>query len=420
MVQQRWSWCWALVLGAAACLQAADTRQGADWPQWRGPHRDAVSADTGLLRQWPKKGPPLVWKATGLGRAYSSVSVAGGRIFTMGDRPGRAGSRGGEDFVIALNEADGKELWATRLADAWSDGPRCTPTVDHERVYALAPQGSLVCLEAESGKEIWRKHLVNDFRGQVGGWAYCESPLVDGDKLVCTPGGKDATLIALNKKTGETIWQAKVPEGDAAGYSSIVVADLEGEREYIQFLGGGVVGVSAKDGTFLWRYNAPANGTANCSTPVYHDHLVFAASAYGTGGGLARLTRRGNHVKAEQVYFAKDMQNHHGGMLLVDGYLYGEGGGRLFCLDFKTGKVMWESGKPGKGSIAYADGHLYYRNEGGPITLVEAKPDKYVEAGRFDQPHRSGVSAWPHPAIAHGKLYIRDQDVLLCFDVTEH
>jgi len=365
-----------------------------------------------------------VWKATGLGDGYSEVSVAKGRIFTMGDRRDPKNPKGAvECFVIALDEAKGKEIWATRIGDRYSDGPRSTPTVDGDRVYALSPHGDLLCLDAATGKKHWGKSLPKDFGGHVGGWQYCESVLIDGDRLICTPGGKDATLVALDKKTGDTVWKAKVPEkardDSRAEYSSVVIADVGGQKQYIQFLHRGVVGIKAADGTYLWRYDHPANGTANCSTPIYHDGHVFAASSYGNGGGLARLTRDGDETTAKEVYFSKEMQNHHGGMVLVDGYLYGEGGGRLYCIEFKSGKVMWENGRPGKGSIAYADGRLYYRNEGGPVTLVEANPKKYVEHGRFEPP-RGNHSAWPHPVIANGKLYIRHADLLMCYDVKEH
>jgi prepilin-type processing-associated H-X9-DG protein len=279
--------------------------------------------------------------------------------------------------------------------------------------------GHLLCLDVATGKIRWQKDLLKDFQGSVGGWGYSESPLIDGDKLICTPGGRTATLVALNKKTGALLWKASVPEGDPAAYSSVIAAEVDGQRQYIQFLSRGVVGVAAADGKFLWRYDSPANGTANCSTPIYHEHRVFAASGYGTGGGSVKLSRNGTTTKAEEVYFTHNMKNHHGGMVLVNGYLYGSDEGMLSCLDFKTGEVMWEDRHPGKGSIAYGDGHLYYRNEGGPIVLVEANPKKYVECGRFEQPDRSGHAAWPHPVIANGKLYIRDQDVLLCYDVKQ-
>ncbi len=385
-----------------------------DWPQWQGQERNAVSAEKGLLPSWPKNGPPLAWQAKGLGGGFSTPSIAAGRVFGMG-------FKGRDEVVWALDEATGKELWSVRIAAAYTDvgynqGPRCTPTVDGERIYVLGLGGDLVCLEAASGKEVWRKNLYNDFKGSPSSWGYSESPLIDGDKVLCTPGGKEATLAALNKKTGELIWKGAVPEGDEAHYSSIIAVTVDGQRQYIQFLGDGVVGLSG-EGKFLWRYARPANGTANCSTPLFHDNLVFAASSYGTGGGLARLQRNGDKYTAEEVYFTRQMRNHHGGMVLVDGYLYGADEGKLTCLHFQSGKVCWAEGKPGKGSIAAADGRLYYRNENGPMMLVEINSDKYVEHGRFEPPQQTGQPAWPHPVIANGKLYLRDQDLLFCYDV---
>jgi outer membrane protein assembly factor BamB len=335
------------------------------------------------------------------------------------------GFRGEDEIVWALSEETGKELWSTRIASAnhnigYDEGSRCTPTVDGELLFAIGVGGDLVCLETATGKERWRKNLPKDFDGHMmSGWGYSESPLVDGPKVIVTPGGQKATLVALDKKTGEKIWTSVVPEGDEASYASAIAADVGGQRQYIQFLGQGVVGIAAEDGKFLWRYDKPHNDTANCSTPIYHDTCVFAASGYGTGGGLAKLSRSGATTTAAEVYFTKRMKNHHGGMVLVDGYLYGSDEGFLTCLDFKTGKLMWEDRRPGKGSIAFADGHLYYRNEGGPIVLVEANPNKYVECGRFAQPDRSNQNAWPHPVVANGKLFLRDQELLLCYDVKQ-
>jgi outer membrane protein assembly factor BamB len=416
-----WTWCLCSLLLTAAVLAAPETRvfrpQAFDWPQWQGPDRTALSRETGLLKSWPREGPPLAWKATGLGGGYSTPSIAAGRVFGMGFRQD-------DEVVWALEEATGQELWSTRIAAAnrkvgYGQGSRCTPTVDGDRLYALGVSGDLVCLEVATGREVWHKNLVQDFGGRIPRWGYSESPLVDGERVVASPGGKKATLVALNKETGSTVWTAQVPQGDGAAYASAIAAEVDGQRQYIQFLHRGVVGVAAADGRFLWRYDHPANGTANCSTPVFADNHVFAASDYGTGGGLARLTRTGTGTKAEEVYFTKDMRNHHGGMVLVDGYLYGEDGGLLTCLEFKTGKVRWEERRAGKGSITYADGHLYYRRQDGPVLLVAADPHGYVERGRFNQPERSRENAWPHPVIANGKLYLRDQEVLLSYDIKQ-
>jgi outer membrane protein assembly factor BamB len=415
----------------AVLLAACDTSSSAvpavvddkpkpfDWPQWQGPDRTGISHETGLLQDWPKAGPPLAWTAKKLGGGYSTPSIAAGRVFGMS-------YRGKDEGVWAVDEATGNELWWARIAAAkknfgYDEGPRCTPTVDGEFLYALGTDGDLACLRVNDGKLVWHKNLVSDFGGRMmSGWGYSESPLIDGDKLICTPGGKKATLIALDKKSGKEIWKAPIPEGDGAGYASAIAIETAGHRQYVQFVQNGLVGIDAGSGAFLWRYFDCANGTANCSTAVYADGQVFGASNYGTGGGLARLTKdEQGGVKAEQVYFTKHMQNHHGGMVLHEGYLYGANDNKLTCLEFKSGKVMWgNSGKTaGKGSVGFADGRLYYRDEGGRMLLVDASPDGYVERGRFEQPDRSGQNAWAHPVIANGKLYLRDQDVLLCYDV---
>lgn len=416
-----------------------------DWPQWQGPDRNAISKEKGLLKEWPKDGPPLAWKVKELGGGDSAPSVAGGKLFGMSNR-------GDDEVVWALSEKDGKELWRTRLGDAFKqqwhqskEGPSCTPTVDGERLYVLGVGGELACLQVSDGKILWQLSLKKEFGGVPGMWNYRESPLVDGDKVVCTPGAPDAAIVALDKATGKTIWKSKVPAGAAApaggpggrpgkfgasggaAYASAIVVDFAGQRQYVQLTAKALVGLAASDGKILWRYDKPANGMGiNCSTPLFHDGQVFAASAYNAGGGLVKLSEdKDGGIKAEEVYFTKQMQNHHGGMIRVDDYLYGanggNGGGYLTCLDFKTGKVLWDTreddGKIRKGSLAMADGRLYYRTEEGPILLVEPSKEKYIERGRFDQPDRTRLPAWAHPVIANGKLYIRDQDVLLCYNV---
>lgn len=389
-----------------------------DWPQFRGPRRDAVSTETGLLRRWPKGGPPLVWKATSLGHGFAAVSVSAGRILSLGERESNL-------VVVCLRESDGKESWVSKVGGPWKgEGPNSTPTVDGDLLYVLLPEGELVCLETATGKERWRRELAKDFAARFPGRGMAESPLVDGNRVICTPGGPKAALVAFDKLTGKTIWQAETPQGDRATYASAIAADVGDQRQYIQFLQGGVVGVAADNGRFLWRYDRPANELANCSAPIYFDQHVFAASAYSRGGGLARLIRKDANFQAEEVYFSKDMKNHHGGVVLVNGYLYGAHGGnedvpRLVCLDFKTGEQKWSNRPAGKGSIAYADGRLYFRNEDGPMLFIEATPRGYVEHGRFAQPERQSAKAWPYPVIANGRLYLRDQHLLFCYDVKQ-
>jgi len=246
-------------------------------------------------------------------------------------------------------------------------------------------------------------------------------------EVICTPGGEDATIVALDKLTGKTIWKSQVPGSPSAAYASAIAIDFEGQRQYVQFTAKAVVGVAASDGKFLWQYNRASNGYGiNCSTPLHHNGLVFAASAYDNGGGLVKLSKAANGaINAEEVYFTNRMQNHHGGMILFEGNLYGANGGNsggyLACLDFQTGNVMWDERRgekrAPKGSVAFADGRIYYRLEDGTMLLIEPSPKQYIERGRFTQPDRTRQPAWAHPVIANGKLYLRDQDILLCYDI---
>jgi outer membrane protein assembly factor BamB len=556
----------ALAFTVAAFAQSALCGQF-DWPQWQGPDRTAHSKETGLVKEWPKGGPPLAWKAKGLGGGDSTPSVAAGRIYGMSHR-------GADEIVWALSEKDGTEMWAVRIAPAHSqswpqskEGPSATPTVEGDRLYVMGLAGNVACLQASDGNVVWQRNLVADFGGRSPMWSFRESPLVDGDNVICTPGGEETTMVALNKRNGETIWKSFVPDragggetqnrgfgtnrpslmqtdpvlstldadhnkeisadelaaaptvllrldknqdgklsedevspqrGDGEGnrprprrgpgimrmmkvlsaldadengvideaeiknaeaalkkldvnhdgkltedetgmkfmgpqntgaaYSSAIAIDFGGQRQYVQLLAMTVAGVSAADGKLLWRYDKPANGMRiNISTPIYHDGQVFATSAYGAGGGLARLTKNtAGEFAAEEAWFSKSMENHHGGVILHDGALFGSnggnGGGYLACLDFKTGEVLWNEGdrdkrRVTKGSVAFADGRIYYRTEEGPIVLIEPSRKEYVERGRFDQPERTDKPAWAHPVIANGKLYIRDQDTLFCYDV---
>jgi alcohol dehydrogenase (cytochrome c) len=643
-------------LAAAFLLVVAGSSLAADWPQWQGPSRDGKSADTGLLKQWPQDGPPLAWRIDKLGGGDGGPAIAAGRIFIMSNR-------GDKEVVWALSEKDGSEVWVSPLGPAFQqrasqgkEGPGCTPTVDGERLYVEGLAGNVACLQVSDGKVLWQRNMTEDFGGRAPMWSYRESPLIDGDKVIVTPGGADATMVALNKLTGETIWKAKMPDspagdsgtpgsfgggrrgpggpgnaggpggqgssagaggGSAAGvtgtkdpglfssehfsmtafsckipngkyltklyfaetyqgitgpgqrvfsfnvqekevkdfdiwakaggpnrayieavpvevtngelrivftpkvenpaikaieiipqaegaasaattvrikagstaaftdssgnvwqpdqgfeggmtnatavgsgaggfggfpgggqggpgggrggpggfggggggaaYASPIAIDFDGQRQYVQMTARALIGVAASDGKFLWRYDKPANRMGlNCTTAIYHDGMVFASSAYGAGAGLVKLSKDANGgVKAEEVYATTDMQNHHGGMILVDGCLYGATGGNeggaLMCLDFATGKVLWDQratvGRRAKGSLALAEGLLYYRMEDGAMCLIEPNPKQYTERSRFQQPDRTSLPAWSHPVIANGRLYVRDQDVLFCYDI---
>jgi outer membrane protein assembly factor BamB len=406
-------------LGIVAFLTCAVWQQplavASDWPQWRGVNRDGISADTGLLKEWPKNGPPLVWKASGLGAGFSGVAVVQQRVFTMGDK-------GEANYLLALNGKGGGTLWSAQLGKAgapgWGGfaGPRATPSVDGELVFALGQYGEVLCANASDGREIWRKHLTTDFDGPLPEWGFAESPLVDGDRVVFTPGGPKGTVVALNKKTGALIWQSK-DWTDNAHYSSIIVAEIGSVRQYIQLTEQSLAGLSPNDGAVLWKVRRKGS-TAVIPTPIYSDGYVYVTSGYGIGCNLFKVAH-GSGFTATQVYANPVMQNQHGGVVKVGDYLYGHSESKGWtCQSFKSGQAVWqEKSKLGKGSIAYADGLLYCReeSENGVVALLEATPAGFVEKSRFTPPDQSGKKSWPHPVIAGGQLFLRDQDVLLCY-----
>jgi outer membrane protein assembly factor BamB len=385
----------------------------ADWPQWRGPNRDGKSADTGLLKDWPEGGPKLRWKATDIGTGYSAPSVVGGKVYLQT-------TRGEEEFALALDEKTGKPVWQTPIGKVGKNngpqypGTRSTPTADGDRLYCLASDGTLVCLTTD-GKAKWTKSLPGDLGGKVGNWAYAESVLVDGDVVVCTPGGKEAGLAALNKMTGEVVWKATLPGGGVADYASIMPVEAGGSKQYVQFMRNGVFGVDARTGKYLWRYDRTVQKGANILTPVVSGNRVFTAGSQ--GAGTVEVVTAGDKVEAKEVYFDRALGAGIGGAVLVDGHLYGTTPNELFCADFATGKVKWSAQSVRAASICYADGRLYVRGHGGEVALVEATPEEYREKGRFQQPDRSERPAWPHPVVANGGFYLRDQGVLLCYDV---
>lgn len=401
-------------LGRKENAALAGTNIGTDWPQFNGALRDNRSAETGLLKSWPPDGPPLAWTAHGVGVGYSTVAVVNGVIYTMGNK-------GDSEAILALDAGTGEKLWSTPFA--WAshpsngDGPRSTPAVHEGRVFGLGANGDLVCVAAADGKIAWQKNIAKDYGASAPGWGYCESLLIDEQRLIATPGGDKATLVALKPDTGEELWRVLLDGKDRPGYASAAFAELGGVRQYVQFTSAGTVGVRADTGKFLWRDNSSANGSANCSSPLISGDLVFTASNYGTGGALVRISPQGN---AELVYKTSNMMNHHGDMAIVDGLLFGSHDpGVLTCLELETGAVKWKNRSVGKGAVTYADGRIYLRSEQGPVALVEATGDGYHELGQFDQPRRSSSSAWAHPVVAAGRLFLRDADVLLCYDLRE-
>jgi len=383
-----------------------------DWPQWHGPNRTALSTETGLVKIWPTAGPPVVWSITGLGEGYGSVAIKGERIFVQGVKTGQSS-------VFCLNRADGKTVWATalgpRLGQDRGPGPRGTPTVENDRLYALTEAGDLACLKSTDGSIVWQRNILKDFGGRNPKWLISESPLIDGERLIVMPGGEGAGIVALDKTSGKTIWTTK-ELSDEAGYSSCIASDIGGVRTIIGFTGRAGVGVRASDGKLMWRYEPVSNRTANIATPVVHDNKVFYTSDYGTGCALLGLKAVGGEVKAEEIYFSREMMNHHGGVVLINGYLYGFNNAILTCIEFATGKMIWRDRSVGKGTLTYADGLLYLLSETNVVGLAEASPSGYKELGRF-QIADQGWPSWAHPVVCGGKFYIRNQGTLACYDI---
>lgn len=386
--------------------------QSPDWFQWRGPNRDGQSAETGLLKEWPANGPPQLWRTTGAGTGFSSFSSSNARLFTLG-------SRGNTEYVIAFDAASGKRLWEVpngqRFRNEMGDGPRSTPTVEGDRLYAFGGTGDLVCLEAASGKKIWGVNVVQTFGGNTPYWGYSESPLIVGDRIILNAGGRRASIVAINKLDGKTLWQN---HNDDAGYSSPMLLRTGSLQQVVFFTGQRALAVDPRDGRLLWTYSRASNNTANIATPVVRGNRVFFSSGYGTGAALVEVKAAGNIASAQEIYFTRDMRNHHASSVVVGDHIYGFSDSILTALKFDTGEMAWRDRSVGKGSLIYADQRLYLYSEQGTVGLAEATPTAYRERGRFSVP-QSGPPTWSHPIITNGKLIIRDQDTVYAYDVKQ-
>lgn len=406
-----WLGLWFIVAGAGA----AETHP---WPQWQGPHRNGLNDETGLLKSWPEEGPQRLWLYENCGAGYSGPAVVDGRLYTMGARDGTC-------FILALEADTGREVWAAEVGPAlendWGNGPRSTPTVVGNFVYALSGQGTLVCVLARNGEEIWRT-TMQQLGGSVPFWGYAESVLVDEGRVLCTPGGAEGAIAALDRRTGRLLWQAKELD-DEAHYASIIRAEPHGQPQYVQIIVSRVVGIAPDDGRLLWESPWPGN-VAVIPTPLAHGDQVFVTSGYGAG---CKLLTIGPQDEAEIVYENKHMKNHHGGVILLDGYLYGySDDAGWVCMDFQTGEQVWrEKEALGKGAIAYADGMFYcLAEEDGTVALIEASPEGWKEHGRFTLSPQTQIRSdrgkiWTHPVVVDGKLYLRDQDLFYCYDVEQ-
>jgi outer membrane protein assembly factor BamB len=405
----------AVIVGGVGTSRSFGVTMGAqsapaEWFQWRGPNRDGHSAETGLLKDWPANGPPQVWRTTGAGTGFASFSASGGKLFTLG-------ARGNVEYVIAFDAASGKRLWETpngqRFRNEMGDGPRSTPTVEGNRLYAFGGTGELSCLDTATGSKIWSVNVVQQFGGSTPYWGYSESPLIVGDRIVLNAGGRKASIVAVNKQDGTTFWQN---HNDAAGYSSPMLLRTGSLQQVVFFTGQRALAVDPRDGRLLWSYNRASNNTANIATPIVKGNRVFFSSDYGTGAALVDVKAAGNVASAEEVYFTREMRNHHASSVVVGDYLYGFSSSILTALKFDTGDLAWRHRSVGKGSLIYADQRLYLYSEQGTIGLAEASPTEYREHGRFSI-QQTGPPTWSHPIITNGRLIIRDQDNVYAYDI---
>lgn len=412
---------YGIVLAVLGIGLVSATVRADDWAQWRGQKRDGISQEKGLLKEWGAGSPKLAWQLKDIGFGYSTPAVVGDRIYLMSNEGNDS------EFVRAYSAKDGKPLWSTKIGKVGNPnqqpnypGARSTPTVEGKMLYALGSDGDLVSITVATGKIVWKKNLRTDFGGKPGVWAYSESPLIDGEKLIVAPGGEAATIVALDKKSGSTLWKSAIPGEATASYASAIVMEVGGVRQYVQYLSNGLTGVDAKTGKLLWRYDKSVDKMykVHAATPVAFDNLIYSSAA--AGGGVARIKATADSYQAELVYNERKVPNALGGAVKVGDYLYGTTNAQLMCLEYATGRVVWENRSLGAASVAYADGNLYVHGENGDVALVEATPKAYIEKGRFtppSPPERGQSKAWAYPVISNGRLYIRELNTLWAYDI---
>jgi outer membrane protein assembly factor BamB len=406
-------------------LPSMSSRADDNWPSFRGASRSAVANESGLLSEWPADGPKLLWTGDGAGKGYASLAISDGKIYTVGD--GLSTASDTDEYLVCFDQETGKQLWKSKTGAPWTDGKpdwqssRSTPTVDADRVYVVTGHGDLICFKT-SGDEVWRKHFKDDFGGKkADSWGYSESVLIDGDRLVCTPGGPENTVVALHKMNGDPLWSTPHADDRGAGHASIVISDIGGTRVYVQTTGSGALGIRAEDGKLLWSYDIKET-TAVIPTPIVKEDLVFFTAGYGTGGTLVQQVPTSDGVEAKEIYPTNPaLGNKHGGMVLVGDHLYGdsEDRGTPFCADLMTGEVKWKSRGSGSksASVVAADGNLYFRFSDGTMAMAKASPEAYEESGSFKIPGSGERPSWAHPVIVSGKLYLREGDKVLCYDL---
>ena len=410
------SWLAAFVLAGAFGTSAdAWTEDAPFWPQFHGPKRDNRSSDTGLLKAWPQGGPRLLCTAAGLGHGFASLSIADGMIFTAGNTESQT--------VVTAMDLKGRVLWQFKNGRSWetpAGGARGTPTFADGRLYHESPHGEVVCLDAKTGRKIWGLNILEEFNSQNITWGLAESLLLDGDNVICKPGGPETALVALARRSGAVVWKSPSSEGDLAGYASCLIAEYGGRRIILTLTSKALIGIDADSGKLLFRYRHECPFDENITMPIYHDGHVFISTRT-TGSELLKINDDGDRVSVVPVWQDGQFDNQHGGVILVDGHLYGtchiHNNAKWVCLDWLTGRQLWSERPRDKGTLTYADGMLYTLNERGRVSLVPAVPEKYGVTGEFRIPKGGQGPTWAHPVVSGGRLYIRHGDFLYVYDV---
>ncbi len=391
-----------------------DHNKSTDWPQFHGPSRDNLSLETGLMQSWPAEGPALIWTAKGLGHGFSSASVSDGIIITSGNSDGFT-------LVTAL-DLDGNVLWRTKNGKAWTDsypGSRGTPTIDGARVYDQSPLGNIVCLNSKTGEIIWEKNIITEASSTLNKWALAESLLIDGQYLISCPGGPETSTVALNKLTGNIVWKAP-STNELAGYSSPVLAEIKGLRMVIAMTAKAIIGVNAANGELLWHVAHESYADENVMMPIFHEGCIFI-STLATGSVKWKINVQNGQAFLEEIWRTQELDNHHGGVILIDGYLYGtstvKNKNQWVCLDWVTGEKKYAADGTGKGSMTYADGRLYTLSMERLAGLVKPSPTEFNVISTFEIPKGGDGLSWAHPVVCDGRLYIRHGDFLYAYSI---
>ena len=402
------------VLSLAAMFSAAAAPAG-DWPQFHGPRRDNISADKNLLKRWPEGGPKMMWKTGQMGHGYASLAVAGGRIYTGGNV--------GRDTVITAMDLGGKVVWRKKNGSAYQrdqPGARGTPTIVDGKLYHLGGGGDVACFDAKTGQRVWSRNILKEFNGRDIRWGLAESLLVDGENVICCPGGEEISMVALNRRTGKTVWTCR-GAGDKPGYASPVVFEYKGLRQIVTLMSASAVGVDAATGKLLWKFPHPAAFDENILQPIYHDGHVFVSTGHGRGGVLLELDVRGEGCSVTPAWRCPEIDSQHGGIVLVDGHLYGHAHrrGRWVCVEFRTGKLTCSSAEPraGSGCLTWADGMLYLMTQRGTVALASAGPKAIEVVSRFNLPKNGRGTSWAHPVVCGGRLYLRHGEWVYAYNV---